>query len=312
MSNSTNDIVSNMVFFGTPQISVFVLEELEKEGILPSLVVTTSDKKRGRKMLLTPPETKVWAQEHNIPVLQTEKITEAFIHTLKDLAPKEAEKENWDIFVVAAYGKLLPQELLDIPEHGVVNVHPSLLPRLRGANPIRGAILADEKEVGVSIMLVDAEMDHGPILAQEKVTLPENNLENNKGWPPHGSELDEILARHGGMLLAHTLPQWIKGNITPQEQNHNDATFTKKITKEDGLIDIDADPYQNLLKIRAYEGWPGTYFFKDDKPARLASESVAGKRIKIIEAEIEDGKLKITRVIPEGKKEMDYNVFLGS
>lgn len=281
-----------MVFFGTPQISVFVLEELEKKGIIPDLVVTATDKRRGRKMLLTPPETKVWAENHNISVLQSDKIDNNFINELGKLAPEE----GWDVFVVAAYGKLLPKQLLDIPKHGVVNVHPSLLPHLRGANPIRGAILADDKEIGVSIMLVDEKMDHGPILAQEKVSVPE--------WPPYGNELDEILARHGGKLLAETLPQWIEGKITPQEQNHNEATFTKKITKEDGFIDLDAEPYQNLLKIRAYEGWPGTHFFTQKNGKQI--------RVKIIDAELKEGKLNITRVIPEGKKEMDYKVFLKS
>ena len=273
-----NDL--KMVFFGTPQISVFVLEELEKKGILPSLIVTAPDKKRGRKMLLTPPEVKAWAETHNIPVLQPEKITPEFIDEL-------SSKDIFDVFVVAAYGKILPKGLLEIPTHNVINVHPSLLPRLRGANPIRGAILADEKEVGVSVMLVDEEMDHGPILAQEKVFVEE--------WPLRGKELDELLARKGGELLTSVLPQWIEGVITPQEQNHSEATFTKKVTKEDGLIDLDDDPYQNLLKIRAYDGWPGTYFFKNEK------------RIKVIDAEVKNGDLNILRVIPEGKKEMNYS-----
>ena len=237
-------------------------------------------------MLLTPPEVKVWAERHNIKTLQTEKIDDAFVLELREKAPEG----GFGVFVVAAYGILLPTQLLTIPKHGVINMHPSLLPRLRGANPIRGAILRDEKEVGVSIMLVDEEMDHGPILAQEKVTLNE--------WPPHGNELDEVLARHGGVLLADTLPQLIQGTITPKEQDHDKATFTKKVVKEDGLIDLDADPYQNLLKIRAYEGWPGTYFFIERGNKKL--------RVKIIDAELENEVLNITRVIPEGKDEMDY------
>ncbi len=281
---------SKIVFFGTPQISVFVLEELEKKDIVPNLIVTTPDKKRGRKMLLTPSEVKVWAENNNVPTLQTDKITNEFIEELKQKAPHS----GWDVFIVAAYGKLLPKQLLEIPKHGVVNVHPSLLPRLRGASPIRGAILADDKEVGVSVMLIDEKMDHGPILSQEKVEILE--------WPPHGKELDEILARLGGNLLADTLPKWIEGKITPQEQDHNKATFTKKITKEDGLIDLDADPYQNLLKIRAYEGWPGTYFF-----TQIGEKTT---RIKIIDAELKEGKLNIIRVIPEGKKEIDYKDFV--
>lgn len=274
------------IFFGTPHISVYVLDELEKAGLLPDLIVTAPDKPRGRKMLMTPPEAKVWAVAHNITVLQPEKIDDVFLDELAASAPES----GFDVFVVAAYGKLLPEKLLEMPKRGVVNMHPSLLPRLRGANPIRGAILADEKEVGVSVMLVDAQMDHGPIIAQEKVGVDE--------WPPHGTELDELLARKGGALLARILPEWTTGDITPREQDHDKATFTKKVTKEDGLINLTDDPYQNILKIRAFEGWPGTYFFKD------------GKRIKIVDAELAlDGSLRILRVIPEGKKEMGYEIF---
>ncbi len=282
----SNEYDYKIVFFGTPQISVFVLEELEKGGIVPSLVVTTPDKPQGRKMVITPSETKVWAQVHSIPVLQPDKIDDEFLIELKDKAPQG----EWDVFVVAAYGKFLPKSLLKIPKHEVLNVHPSLLPQLRGANPIRGAILADEKEIGVTIMLVDNEMDHGPMLAQDKIEVSQ--------WPPHASELEEKLARHGGKMLAGLLPKWIKGEITPTEQDHSKATLTKKITKKDGLINLDDDPYQNLLKIRAYEGWPGTYFFVDEK------------RIKIIDAEIENNKLKIIRIIPEGKNEINYSDFI--
>lgn len=280
-----------MVFFGTPLIAVFVLEELEKKGIVPSLIVTSPDKPRGRKMLVTPSEVKVWGDVHNVPVLQPEKLTPEFMEVLKKKTPN---KDGWDVFVVVAYGKILPESLLEIPKYEVLNMHPSLLPRLRGANPIRGAILKDEKEVGVSIMLVDKDIDHGPILAQERVAVPQ--------WPPRASELEERLARHGGEMLSLILPKWINGEIIPQEQNHKDATYTKKITKGDGLIDLNDDPYKNLLKIRAYEGWPGTYFFIQKNGKKI--------RIKIIDAEIQDEELKITRVIPEGKKEVDYEVFL--
>lgn len=278
-----------MVFFGTPQISVFVLEELKKAGIVPALVVTAPDKPRGRKMIITPPEAKVWAQAEGIPVLQPQKIADEFLAELESRAPQG----GWDVFIVAAYGKLLPQKLLDMPKHEVVNVHPSLLPRLRGATPIRGAILADEKETGVTIMIIDAEMDHGPILAQKKINIAE--------WPPHASGLEETLAKEGGALLAEVLPKWLKGEIEPQEQDHDKATFTKKIKKEDGLIDLNDDPYQNLLKIRAYEGWPGAYFFTKKGDREI--------RVKIMDAKLADGALEITRVIPEGKKEMSYEEF---
>ena len=272
--------------FGTPELAVVILEELKRKGLVPALVVTTPDKPVGRKMVVTPPPTKAWAMANSISVAQPEKITSEFMDELGE--------SSWDLFVVAAYGKILPARLLEIPKHGVLNVHPSLLPRLRGASPIRSAILEDEKETGVTIMLMDEEVDHGPILAQEKVSLP--------SWPPYALELEEILAHKGAELLTEVIPQWLGGDVTARAQEHGKATFTKKITKEDALIELTGDPYKNLLKIRAYEGSPGAYFFTEKNGARI--------RVKIIRAELKDGKLDITKVIPEGKREMSYADFV--
>lgn len=279
-------------FFGTPDIAVMVLYELEKAGYIPELIITNPDAPQGRKMIMTPPPVKIWADERDISILQPE--------TLKDSAIVTALKENdFDLFIVAAYGKIIPSAILDIPKHGTLNVHPSLLPKFRGASPIRSAILNDVRETGVSIMLMDAELDHGPIVAQKKVEiLPQN-------WPMRGNELDKVLAHQGGELLADVIPKWIQGEITPEAQNHDEATFCSKISKEMGEIDLTTDPYQNLLKIRAFDGWPGTYFFTEKNGKRL--------RVKIIDAELkEDGTLNILRVIPEGKKEMAYKDFLHS
>ena len=208
----------------------------------------------------------------------------------------ELKRESWDVFVVASFGKILPGSLLDIPRKGTVNVHPSLLPRLRGPSPIRSVILNDEKETGVSVMLLDEQMDHGPLLAQKKVAIPT--------WPPHGRELDELLAREGGRLLAQVLPLWIADKIVAQPQNHDIATYCKVFTKEDGLLDLSADAYLNLLKIRAFERWPGTYTFFERAGKRL--------RVQILDAHLERGGLEIDTVKPEGKKEMPYADFLRS
>ena len=272
--------------FGTPELAVVILEELKRKGLVPALVVTTPDKPVGRKMVVTPPPTKAWAMANSISVAQPEKITSEFMDELGE--------SSWDLFVVAAYGKILPARLLEIPKHVVLNVHPSLLPRLRGASPIRSAILEDEKETGVTIMLMDEEVDHGPILAQEKVSLP--------SWPPYALELEEILAHKGAELLTEVIPQWLGGDVTARAQEHGKATFTKKITKEDALIELIGDPYKNLLKIRAYEGSPGAYFFTEKNGSRI--------RMKITRAELKDGKLDITKVIPEGKREMSYADFV--
>ncbi len=279
-------------FFGTPDIAVWVLEELEKAGYIPELIVTNPDAPQGRKMIMTPPPVKVWANERDISVLQPE--------TLKDSAVVTALKENdFDLFIVAAYGKIMPRAVLDIPKHGTLNVHPSLLPKFRGASPIRSAILNDVRETGVTIMLMDAELDHGPIIAQKKVEItPEH-------WPMRGSELDKMLAHQGGVLLVDVIPKWTQDEKTSEEQNHTEATFCTKISKDMGEIDLASDPHKNLLKIRAFDGWPGTYFFTEKNGKRI--------RVKITDAELgADGSLKILRVIPEGKKEMAFSDFISS
>ncbi|MCR4330385.1 MAG: methionyl-tRNA formyltransferase [Patescibacteria group bacterium] len=270
-----------MVFFGTPLLAVWVLEELEKGGILPSLVVTAPDKPAGRKLLFTPSPVKVWAQERGIRILEPEKLDDDFISALKT--------ETYDLFIVAAYGKLIPQEVLDIPKHGVLNVHPSLLPQFRGASPIVTAILSGEKETGTSIMLLDRQMDHGPIVAQEHVDISD---------VPKASKLGERLARLGGVMLVNLIPKWVLGNLKPREQDHTRATYCGKIAKEDGLINLSDDPEKNYRKIRAFDEWPRAYFFSERK----------GKKIRVVikDARLEDGKLVITKVLPEGKREMDY------
>ena len=231
-------------------------------------------------MKLTPPPVKVWAEDNSIEYIQPEKLDSEFIEKLKI--------ENYKLFVVAAYGKILRQEILDIPKYGTLNVHPSLLPKLRGASPIEGAVLEGEKETGVSIMILDSEMDHGPILAQEKIKL------NGQEKAP---ELENKLAKIGGKLLAQTIPKWIKEDIKKIEQNHSLATFTKKITKDDGLIDPNGDSEINWRKFRAFYGWPGIYFF------------INGERIIVKDASLENGIFKIKRVLPEGRKEVDYEIF---
>lgn len=283
MKNKTKP---NIVFFGTSDISVTVLDELKKANLVPSLIITMPDKPKGRKLVLTPPPVKVWAEINKVDFIQPEKLSGDFLNILT--------KKNFDLFVVTSYGKILKQELLDIPKYGTLNVHPSLLPKLRGASPIISAILEDEKKTGVTIILLDAGMDSGPILAQKEIGLT--------NWPSKASELEKILGTEGGKLLCEIIPKWINREIKPKEQNHSEATFTKKISKEDGFIDLNDNAYKNLLKIHAFEKWPGTYFFANRHNKQI--------RVKITDADIENGKLVIKKVIPEGKKEMLYKDFL--
>jgi methionyl-tRNA formyltransferase len=280
---SKKNLPTKFAFFGTPQFAVGVLDELEGAGILPSLVVTAPDKPRGRKLVITPPEVKVWAQERNIPILQPEKLDSSFV--LPD--------SSFDVFVVVAYGKIIPKNILEIPRLGALNVHPSLLPLLRGASPIQSAILTEDK-TGVSIMLIDEEMDHGPIVAQKEYACA--------GWPPKASELEIALAKLGGEMLLETLQKFVAGEITPTPQDHSKTTYCKKIQKEDGLLNLEDSAEENFRKTQAFNVWPRAYFFKE----------INGKKMRIIitDAATENGKFIIKKVLPEGQNETNYEEFL--
>lgn len=282
----SNDV--RFAFFGTSRAAVGVLDELERAGYAPRLVVTAQDSRRGRGLRLSPTPTKEWATARDIPVLQPEKFDS---NILQNIGIYEA-----DVFIVVDYGKILPKSVLDIPKRGCLNVHFSLLPRWRGASPIRSAILNDDGNIGVSIILLAEKLDEGPIVAQNPIPLP--------SWPMKASVVEDMAIRESGRLLARILPEWLAGNVEARAQNHDLATYCKKIKKEDGLLDLSADPYKNLLKIRAYDGWPGTYAFFERGGKRI--------RAQILDAHIANSRLVIDRVKPEGKREMGYEEFAHS
>jgi methionyl-tRNA formyltransferase len=286
---------NKIAFFGTPQFAVTVLEELKKTGITPSLVVTAPDKPQGRGLVLTPPPVKVWAQKNNIKCIQPVSLKNNSENGISEI--DALLNEPWDLFIVVAYGKLIPENIFNAPKYKTLNVHPSLLPKFRGPSPIESSILNDDRDVGVSIMRLDEELDHGPIVAQESIPT-----EKISAWPVVAPVLEDIAAHFGGALLAKILPDWTLGKITEKEQDHARATYCQKISKAEGLIDLTADPYTNYLKICAYSGWPGTYFFKEH----------AGKNIRVAikKATYQDGQLIIETVVPEGKSEMPYLDFL--
>lgn len=277
-----------IAFFGSSEFARVILDELISRDISPILIISQPDEPQGRGLKVVPTPVKKRAQELNLDAV-----------TPKSLKPEDVPAEllnsEWDLFIVAAYGLLIPKKILDLPLHGTLNVHPSLLPKLRGASPIQTAILNDEREsVGTTIILLDEEMDHGSIVAQARISLED--------WPIGKKTLEALLAEQSGVLLAETIQPWVKGDITPEPQNHADATFTKKIKREDGFISLKDDPYRNFLKICALEGWPGTFFFVDRGEKKI--------RVKIAGAEYMDNKLHIKRVVPEGKSEMAYEDFL--
>lgn len=271
----------NFIFLGTPNVASKTLEILKSNGYLPSLVITSPDKPQGRKMVLTPPPVKVWAKENNIPYLQPEKIDQIFLDKIRAL--------DFQLSIVVAYGKILPEEFINLAKLGTINIHYSLLPKYRGASPVETSLLNGDTETGVSIQQMEYKLDSGPILAEEKIKIGINDTKEFL--------LDKLI-KIGGELLCKILPEIIDQKIKNKKQKEEQATFCKKIKKEDGEIDPNNNSLENWNKYRAYLGWPGIFFFKD------------GKRVKITEATYENDSFVIKRVIPEGKKEISYSDFL--
>jgi methionyl-tRNA formyltransferase len=275
------------VFFGTDSFSVAVLNALEKDGFLPTSIVTLPARKAGRGLKLHEPEVKEWADIRNIKTLQPTQLNQELVATLTTQAPAT----GWPVFILASYGALIPKEILELPSYGILNVHPSLLPKYRGASPLQTQLLEGEQNIGVTLMAMDEKMDHGDIVTSEKLTVP-----NTKHYSAH--ELSEKLGEKGGALLAQVLPDFIHGKIHGTPQNHKEATFTHKIKKTDGKINLSDEGILNYRKYLAYNGWPGIFFFEN------------GKRIKITQAIFKDGAFIPTKVIPEGKKEIDWDLFV--
>lgn len=273
------------IFFGTPEPAVTVLETLKAKGYIPMLVVTAPDKPKGRGLMLHESPVALWAHKETIPVEKPTTLKDgALTEKIKSLAP--------DIALVFAYGKIIPNDVLSAPTHGTLNIHPSLLPLYRGPCPVEGALLHGEKETGVSLMKIDAEMDHGPILKQTTSLIGENET---------APDLLERLCTEGAVLFADTVAEYIDGNITEKEQDHTKATYTQKIKKSDGEVTLEISGETLWNKYRAYTPWPGIYFFTERNGAKI--------RVAITKATYTDGVFSIEKVVPEGKREMDYKDF---
>lgn len=231
-----------LVFMGTPAFAVPFLEALAEEYEIAA-VVTQPDRPASRGRKVTPSAVKKAALAHELPLMQPESLREQeVIDRLGELEPQ--------VIVVVAYGQLLRSEVLNIPPAGVINVHPSLLPKYRGASPIAGALLAGEQETGVTIMLMDEGMDTGPIVAQVATEI-------------QPSETTGVLAKRladlGAELLLETLPDWLEGRIEPRPQDDGKATYTTLIAKEEGLIDWSLPAVEIWHRVRAFNPWPGAY-----------------------------------------------------
>ncbi len=262
------------VFFGTPDFAAVVLEELIAAGMPPVAVVTNPDRPAGRKKELTAPPVKklIMTSGAVIPVLQPEKLDEAFI---VELAAIGAE-----VGVLAAYGKIVPRAVFDVFPKGIVVVHPSLLPKYRGATPIQSAILAGEDLTGTTLFVMDEKVDHGPVLGSAQVQLMDTDTY---------STLADKLAEASAALLVDMLPKYVKGEITPLPQSEGNATYTKKFSGEDGCVDLEKDDAVAIWrKVRALNPEPGVWTLKE------------GKRMKILDADLVGGKLVVRKVQFDG------------
>ena len=244
-----------IVFMGTPKFAVPVLEMLiEKYGV--DLVITQPDKKVGRKKVLTPPPVKVVALENNIKVLQPEKIStdEETYNTLKELNP--------DIIITAAYGQLVPEKILEIPKHKCINVHGSLLPKLRGGAPIQYSILEDHGKTGITIMYMVKKLDAGDMLSKVEVDiLDSDNYET----------LHDKLSIAGRDLLNETLPKIFRGEISPEKQDDEEATFARNILREDEKIDWNTSARDVFNKVRALDPTPGAFTYLEGNVLKIWS-----------------------------------------
>ncbi len=230
---------TKIIFFGTPRLSLPTLTALLDNNYHIPLIVTSPDKPSGRGRKLTPSPVKEFAQLKNIPVIQPDKLTDEIIEQIKS--------HQAEVGVVVAYGKIIPLKLIQIFPSGIINIHPSLLPRWRGASPIQSALLAGDKVTGVSIMLLDEKLDHGPILTQRQIFIDRND---------YASTLTTKLFDLGAHLLVNILPLYLKGEIKPRAQDERLATFCQKISKSDAEINWH-DPAEKIMRqIKAYDIWP--------------------------------------------------------
>lgn len=254
----TSDI--KVVFMGTPELSATVLKGLSDKGYNVILSVSQPDKPVGRKHILTAPPAKVQAQELGVEVYQPDSLkTDEAYEFIKSREP--------DLIITAAYGKILPQRMLDIPKYGCINVHASLLPKYRGAAPVQYSILNGDDVTGVTIMKMDAGMDTGDILTQVEVPIDIND---------HTDTLMAKLADAGRDLLLDTIGDYIEGKITSIPQDTDKVTLTYPIKPEDAVLDLNASARQVHDKIRALSSWPG------------CSTVFNGKRIKIYDSRLEE------------------------
>ncbi|HEY2420477.1 MAG TPA: methionyl-tRNA formyltransferase [Neobacillus sp.] len=299
--------MTKIVFMGTPDFSVPVLRQIIDDGFEVIGVVTQPDRPVGRKRVLTPPPVKVEALKHGIPVFQPEKIRQQE-ELVKILALKP------DLIITAAFGQILPKEILELPKHGCINVHASLLPELRGGAPIHYAIIEGKKKTGVTIMYMVEKLDAGDILTKVEVPISEDD---NVGT------LHVKLSQAGATLLSETLPPLLEGKLTSIPQNNTEATFAANIKREQEKIDWNKTGEEIYNHIRGLNPWPVAFTTLDDQVVKIwRAEKISGLTGKdpgtILKIEADgfivctgnDTAIKIIELQPSGKTKMMSDEFL--
>lgn len=287
---------------GTPDFAVPSLKKLITSKHTVQAVFTQPDKPKGRKMILTPPEVKVCALENNIEVYQP--------NTLKDGEALEIIKSyNPDVIVVAAYGKILPKEVLDYPRYGCINIHGSLLPKYRGAAPIQRAVLDGEQETGVTTMQMAEGLDTGDMLLVYKTKITEDET---------SGELFDRLALAGADLLLDTLNDVENGKINPQKQDDSKATYAKMIDKSMCPVDFSKPAQTVHNQVRGLKPWPVATAVINDKKLKIHKTKVSplsGKPGEVVSLNpltvaCGDNSVEVLELQPEGKKVMDSKAYL--
>ncbi len=273
-----------IVFFGTPDYVVSIAEKLHQaKGIKLLACITQPERPVGRRKIITPSPVKAWAEKKKIPVLTPTEFDKEFTEQLAKISKKI------DVFVVAAYGLILPKKVLRIPKKGSLCLHPSLLPKYRGASPVQEAIINGERQTGMTIFKMDEKIDHGPIVAQFEETIqPEDNSET----------LYQRLFEKGSEVLVTILPEYLKGKIKTRRQDDQAATYTKILTKNDGRINWSKSPQEIERFIKAMTPWPGAWTMVE---LEQAGRRPLQKRMKVLSARSEQGNLVLDQVQLEGK-----------
>lgn len=275
-----------IVFMGTPEFAVPSLEQLVQNGHDVVAVYTKPDRTAGRRRAPVASPVKRLAVELGLPVVQPDSLKSA--QAVKQLASFQP-----DVVVVAAFGQILPESVLAVPAHRTLNIHPSLLPKFRGASPVASAILYGGEFTGVSVMLLDKGMDTGPLLARAQISISPRDTTGS---------LTGKLARVGAQLLLEVLPRWVKGELAPQPQDDSQATYTRRLDKEDGEIDWTLSAKGIWRRVRALNPWPGCY------------TRWQGKQLKITEAVFfpTERNVDIGRVVALDKGEVAFGVGTGA